>query len=237
MNQEGVWAILAFTFREAIRTKWLIIFTLVFFLLLANIPVLFLSAAHIMPRGFLSANLNILLSGAFPLIPLLALPIGAISIVDERESGTLQYLLSNPITKSDFFLGRAAGLLLATTVVIFVGFGAAAAVVYTSNATQYADIVVTMLSATLLNAVMLALALIISEFSKRRATAMGIAMFVWFLFAADTDFGTLTYAVSLNVGRFAALFLVLLDPVETSRLANVVAANLNQTQQFGRRGF
>ena len=69
----------------------------------------------------------------FPLIPLLALPMGAVSIVDERESGTLQYLLSNPVTKGEFFLGRAVGLLLATTSVIIIGFGAASVVVYTTG--------------------------------------------------------------------------------------------------------
>ena len=91
----------------------------------------------------------------FPLIPLLALPMGAVSIVDERESGTLQYLLSNPVTKGEFFLGRVVGLLLATTTVIIIGFGAASAVVYTTGISNYFSVVMIMAFAVLLNAVML----------------------------------------------------------------------------------
>jgi hypothetical protein len=45
MNLLGVWGILSFTYREAIRTKWLIIFGIIFFLLAVNIPNLYLAAA------------------------------------------------------------------------------------------------------------------------------------------------------------------------------------------------
>ncbi len=241
MNLKGVWGILAFTYREAIRTKWLLIFIVIFFLLSADIPTLFLSADNGIPPGFLQSNLTAQLSSVFTLVPLLALPIGALSIVDDREGGTLQYLLSNPISKSDFFVGRGAGLLLATTTVICAGFGAAAAVVYTSDTSQYRYIVIVMLIASLLNAVMLALALIISQFSKRKATAVGVALFFWFVLTQVSDLGTLTNAINLSMlyrqGDIAATTVILFDPVETSRLATVVAAHLNETQQFGATGF
>ncbi|MDA4120256.1 MAG: ABC transporter permease, partial [Thaumarchaeota archaeon] len=122
MNVKGVWGILAFTYREAIRTKWLIIFGIIFFLLAVNIPNLYLAATANLAEDYLPSNLGDLLSITFPLIPLLALPVGAVTIVEERESGTLQYLLSNPVTKSEFYLGKAVGLLCATTTVIIIGF-------------------------------------------------------------------------------------------------------------------
>ena len=238
MNLVGVWGVLSLTFREAIRTKWLLIFALIFFLLSADVLVLFLSAANAIAPGFLQTNLRSQLSIIFTLVPLLALPIGALSIVEDRESGTLQYLLSNPITKSEFFLGRGAGLLLATTTVIFIGFGTAALVVYNSDTSQYDYIVVTMLIASLLNAVMLALALIISEVSRRKATALGISLLFWFLLTFISDVGTLTnvihYSLFNNHGLLVAMLMTLLDPVETSRLATIAATN--QIQQFGPTG-
>lgn len=237
INLRGVWGILSFTFGEAIRTKWLIVLTVAFFLLGVNIPVQLLSDVNRLPVSYMNANFDTLLSGTFTLIPLIALPIGAISIVEDRESGTLQYLLSNPITKSEFFFGRGAGLLLATTAVIFVGFGAAGLVIYTVNISHYLDIVILMLTAALLNAVMLALSLIISEFSKRKATALGIAILFWFLLTTVTDLGTLTETININYGNVVATFFVLLDPVETGRLVTVVAANLNETSQFGSTGY
>jgi Cu-processing system permease protein len=236
-NALGVWGILSFTFREAIRTKWLIMFAVIFFLLAANLPGKVLSDLKDLPPGFSQLSFSSLLLAAFPLIPLLALPIGAVSIVEDRESGTMQYLLSNPITKFDFFVGKLAGLLFATTVVIFVGFGAAAIIVYASDAAQFYTIMILTLTAALLNAVMIALALIISELSKRKATAMGVAIFFWFLLSTVSGLDTLTFAVFWRSNASTALSLVLLDPIETSRIAAIQAAHLNQTQSFGQSDF
>lgn len=228
MNLNGVWGVLSFTFKEAIRTKWLIVFSAVFFLIAVNIPVLLLSVAYGIAPAALISNLGLgtALSIAFPLIPLLALPFGAVSIVEDRESGVLQYLLSNPITKSEFFLGRSVGLLLATTTVIFISFGGAALAVYGSDSNQSYLIMITMLITLLLNAAMLALGLVISEIAKRKLTAMGIGIFFWFLFTAVSDLSTFVNAVLFTIGAVPGLLLVLLNPVETSRLIMVLAANL-----------
>jgi ABC-type transport system involved in multi-copper enzyme maturation permease subunit len=220
--------VLYFTFRESIRTKWLIVFSFVFFLIAVNIPVLLLSVAYGKPPAFLISTLGLgtSLSLAFPLVHLLALPFGAVSIVEDRESGVLQYLLSNPITKSEFFLGRSAGLLLATTAVFLISFGGAAIAVYTSDSTQSFLILVSLLIATLLNAVMIALGLIISEVTRRKVTAMGIGILCWFLFTTVADLAIFVQAVNYTIGDVAGVLLVLLDPVETSRLTMVLASNL-----------
>ncbi len=230
MNALGVWGILSFTYREAIRTKWVLIFGIIFFLLAVDIPDLYLSASGNLPPEYLTQNLSTLLSVTFPLIPLLALPMGAVSIVDERESGTLQYLLSNPVTKAEFFLGRSVGLLFATTTVIIAGFGAASVVVFTTGIGHYYSVIMIMLFAGMLNAVMLGIALIISEFSKRKATAMGIGIMVWFLFAVVSSLDQLVIAINLRVGAVPALVVILLDPVETARELTIYGANLGQGQ-------
>jgi len=238
MNLIGVWGMLSFTFREAIRTKWLVVFSVVFFFIAVNIPVLLLSVAYGRPTAALISDrgLGASLTLAFPLIPLLALPFGAVSIVEDRESGVLQYLLSNPITKSEFFLGRTAGLLSATSAVILVSFGGAAVAVYASDFNESVFIIVTMLIAMLLNAVMLALGLIISEITNRKVTAMGIGLFFWFFFTTFSDLGILVQAVNYTIGDVAGVLLVLLDPVETSRLIMVLAANLG-AGQLGPTGY
>lgn len=226
MNALGVWGILSFTYREAIRTKWVITFGVIFFLLAVDIPDLYLAASGNLPPEYLPANLTDLLAVTFPLIPLLALPMGSTTIVDERESGTLQYLLSNPVTKAEFFLGRSVGLLFATTTVIVVGFGAAAVITFSTGISNYYGIIMIMLFAGLLNAVMLGIALIISEFSKRKATAMGIGIMVWFLLAVVSSIDQLVLSVNLKLGPTAALVLVLLDPVAMSSQLTVWGAGI-----------
>jgi ABC-type transport system involved in multi-copper enzyme maturation permease subunit len=238
INLNGVWGMLSFTFKEAIRTRWLIVFSLVFFFISINIPVLLLSVTTGLSVASLESSLGLgpSLSEAFPLVPLLALPFAAVSIVEDRESGVLQYLLSNPITKSEFFLGRLTGLLLATSTIIFISFGGAAIALYTSNPTESSLILISMLVSMLLNAVMLALGLIISEVSRRKVTAMGIGIFAWFFFTVVSDIGTLVNIANWTVGDIAALVLVMLNPVETSRLIMVLATNLGRGQ-FGPTGF
>jgi ABC-type transport system involved in multi-copper enzyme maturation permease subunit len=230
MNALGVWGILSFTYKESIRTKWVLTFGIIFFLLAVDIPDLYLATSGNLPPEYLTENLSDLLSVTFPLIPLLALPMGAVSIVDERESGTLQYLLSNPVTKGEFFLGRAVGLLLATTTVIVIGFGAASIVVYSTGISNYFSVVMIMAFAAMLNAAMLGIALIVSEFSKRKATAMGLGIMVWFLLAVVSSLDQLVISVNLRAGPEAALSLVLLDPIETARELTVYGAGLGQGQ-------
>src|SRR5207245_10021031 len=96
-------------------------FTAVFFLLAINIPILVLSFVRYLPPNYLDVYLTYLLTLSFPFLPLLALPMGAVSIVDERESGVLQYLLSNPISSLEFYLGRYLGLLLSTSAFLLLG--------------------------------------------------------------------------------------------------------------------
>jgi Cu-processing system permease protein len=230
MNALGVWGVLAFTYKEAIRTKWIIIFGVIFFLLAVDIPDLYLAAAGNLPPEYLPSNLTDLLSVTFPLIPLLALPMGATTIVDERESGTLQYLLSNPLTKAEFFLGKLVGLLFATTTVIVVGFGAASVVVFTTGISNYFPIIMIMLFAAMLNAAMLGIALIISEYSKRKATAMGVGIMAWFLLAVVSSLDQLIIAINLKVGASAAALVVLLDPIATSQQLTVYGAGLSVSQ-------
>ena len=176
-------------------------------------------------------------AGSFRFVPPPALPAGATSIVDDRESGTRQYLLSNPITKPDFFLRRIAGLLLATTVVIFIGFGGAGMLTFPFGSAQFAAVAILALSASLLNAVMLALALIISEVSKRNTTAIDIAIFFWFLFTAVSGLNTLTYAVYWRESAAAGVSLVLLDRVETSCIVAIEGAHLNESLSPGQAIF
>jgi hypothetical protein len=92
-NVLGAWGVLSFTFKDAIRAKWLIVFAVAFFLIATNLPGMLASYIHMLPPGYGLSTLNEEVLVAFPFVPLLALLVGATSIVDDRESGTMQYLL------------------------------------------------------------------------------------------------------------------------------------------------
>lgn len=218
MKVVAIWAILVHTFKEAIKAKWLLTFAALFFFLAINVPTLILYQEGVLPPDYLATYLPGLVTLSFPFIPLLALPMGATSIVDERESGRLQFLLSHPISKSDFLLGRVLGLLLATSTVIFLGFGVAAAITYTSHVTAYRAIAATIVIALTLNAGMLGLALAISIISKKRVTALAVSILAWFVLTIGTYFGFLSFALNIKNGALVVLPTILFNPVEATNI-------------------
>lgn len=186
-----------------------------------------------LPPNYLSVYLGTFVTIAFPFIPLLALPMGAVAIVDEKESGTLQYALSNPITKTEFLLGRTLGLLIATSSVVIVGFGVASVLVYNVDIRGYSGVLQAMLLAALLNLSMLGLALTISVLSRRKSTALGISILAWFLLTVVSNLGFFSVILNLRSGIWGTVP-ILLDPAETARLLAVIV--MKQTSQLGSTG-
>ena len=213
-----IFAVTLQTIRESIRTKWFLMYTPVFFLLAINVPIVLLLTLQFLPPDYLLTYLTYLVSLSFPYLPLLPLLLGATSIVEERESGTLQYVLSNPISRSEFLTGRYLGLLISTTAVIIIGYGAAGIVGYTTNFTEYALFAKIIVIASVLNASMLGLSLLVSVLTKRKATAISAVVVLWFILAIVSDFQDLTTLVSLTAGRFLVLSLTLINPIECARL-------------------
>ncbi len=230
MNLTAVRAIASQRFKESIRAKWLGIFALVFFLLAIDLPTLVLITVNLLQIQYLETYLTSLVTVSFPFIPLLALPMGSMAIVDEREAGTMQFTLSNPISKEAFLLGNALGLLLATTAVILLGYGIASVLVYSVRFSNYGRMIAIMLIGVCLNVVMLGIALVVSVLSKRKTTAIGIAIFVWFLFAVITEVGFLAFVVNASVvgtdlspiGPLITVIITLLNPLELARVLSAL---------------
>jgi ABC-type transport system involved in multi-copper enzyme maturation permease subunit len=195
------------SFKESIRARWLIVFTVVYFLVLVNIP-------------FYVGSIS------YPFLPLLTLPLGALSIVDEKESGTLQYLLCTRMTRLEFLTGRFLGMLTATSVVVLSGFVLAGLVVLNINASVLQELGLEAGIALLLNLIMLSLAITISTLSKRKVTALSVAIFAWFLFFILSDFGESFGLVAiLPNGTFAEVLAALVNPIETSALVSEMSVN------------
>lgn len=100
-------------FRDRLRNRWVLavggVFTL-FALVIA-----YFGAAQQGAVGFRSIDVTIasLVSLVIYLVPLIALILGYDSIVGERERGSLELLLSMPITRFELLLGKFLGLALA----------------------------------------------------------------------------------------------------------------------------
>ncbi|TLX97565.1 MAG: hypothetical protein E6K90_10255, partial [Thaumarchaeota archaeon] len=76
---------------------------------------------------------------------------------------------------------------------------------------------------------------VISILTKRKSTATRIAIFMWFLFTVLSDLGFLSIVLNLKAGAAATLPVILLNPVETSRIFAVLSLG-GAADQLGSTG-
>ncbi|MEM2095894.1 MAG: ABC transporter permease subunit [Candidatus Caldarchaeum sp.] len=221
MAYSATLALTIHTFLEGLRARWVMVYTVVFFMLAINVPMLVLISARYLPPDYLEAYLTGLMALSFPFLPLLSLPLAATSIVDEKENGLLEYMLSNPISRLSYLVSKLAGLFMSTTLVVVGGYFIAAVLSYGVRIDQMAAILPLVGAATLLNTIMLLLGLLISIVSKRKITAMMVGIFFWFLFTVLSDIGSLSILVSIAGAAPIVLVLAALNPIEAARLLGV----------------
>jgi ABC-type transport system involved in multi-copper enzyme maturation permease subunit len=232
----ALWALSVQTFKMTLRSKWLAMFALVFFFFAFNLPFVSLQLMHLLPGNYVSTFMATLINTSFALMPLLALPLGAVIIVEERESGSLQYMLSTPIPRWKFLAARATGLLVATTSIIVIGFGLAALVEFRFSAGAVGLFYVT-LAACILNATMGGVSLVLATVSRKRLTAHSLAILIWFLltYAGASALGQIS--VLSRSGQYSALLpWIFLNPVEISRLVAVLQIPGSGIQDIGATG-
>jgi Cu-processing system permease protein len=209
--------------RESLRNRWFILYTICFSTL--ALLLLFLSAsreeiAGISGFGRTAASLiNLVLL----FIPLIALVTGALSISNERENGTLSYLLSHPIMKTEIFFGKFIGLLLSICVSISLGFGLAGIAISIKGGSQDVSkfLIISVLSA-LLAASLLSVGLLISVYSRSGARAIGFAVFLWLFFIVISDLGIMGTSVVMDLGIKQVFTLALFNPTEVFKIASVL---------------
>ncbi len=221
MSAGALLAIFVQTFKVTIRSKWLLLFTVVFFFFAFNLPLLSFQLLSLIPKNYVSTFIEVVITTSFSLMPLLALPLGAVSVVEDRESGSLQYMLSTPISRGRFLAARAAGLFAATTSVIVIGFTLAALVAFQLSPGSISLWYVTV-SACVLNAAMIGISLVVSVLARKRLTAHGAAIFIWFLFTYAGDTALAAPVLSAANQMWLLLPWIFLNPVESARLLAVM---------------
>ncbi len=187
LNWKSMWALIQKEVLDSVRSKWIIAMTLVF-ALLALVVSYFGSTASGVPEdvlGFRGFELTVflMLSLAETLIPIIALMLGYGAIVSEKEKGSMDLLASMPMSRTEVFLSKFLGLSMVLFVSIFIGFGLAGAVIaaYAGSA-DWSLYVAFMAASALLGLVFLSLGMLLSTVLKRRSTAIGGAVLLWFLF-------------------------------------------------------
>ncbi len=211
-------------FRDRIRSRWVLTMALV--LALFALVIAYFGAAQPGAVGMagIEVTLASLVSLVIYLIPLIALVLGFDAIAGERERGSLDLLLSLPITRIELLVGKFSGLCMALAVATLAGFGVAAAVLFSRfDLTAFYHYMAFMLSAVLMGMAFVSIGILVSILAADRTQASGIAIGLWFFFVLAYDLVLLGILV-LTGGSFAPdLFplLLMLNPADVFRIMNI----------------
>jgi Cu-processing system permease protein len=211
-------------FRDRLRNRWVLAVACVFTAF--ALVIAYFGSAQQGAVGLRGIDVTIasLVSLVIYLLPLIALILGYDAIVAERERGSLDLLLSMPITRFELLLGKFLGLACALGIATVAGFGAAGVLLFQQLGSgalyHYAGFI---FSACLLGLVFLSLAVMVSVLAADRMRASGVAIALWFFYVLVYDLLLLGILV-VSEGRFSLNFfpvLLFLNPADIFRILNI----------------
>ncbi len=206
---------------EAIRNYWFAVNAGVFVLGALALLLFGQQDATVLGYRGTARALAGLMQLALFLVPLMALFPAAAALAGEREVGTLDYLLAQPVTRGEVHAGKWLGVGAAVGLSLLLGFAAAGGVglgrgVPAGLMAGLAGL------AVLLAAVFVSLGTWISARAATQGRATSLGLTVWLFFLALGSLGLMGAFVAWGLPAAVLEAWAFLNPVEAFRLAMVV---------------
>jgi ABC-type multidrug transport system ATPase subunit/ABC-type transport system involved in multi-copper enzyme maturation permease subunit len=209
---------------DAISSRWLVSYAVLLGTLGLAATVTGLDSASGLALQAFGRTTATLMNLCLLLAPLVAVLMGAASIAGERERGTLEHLLAQPLSRTELLLGKHAGLLIALTAATVAGFvPAGLVIVAAAGPAVLLHYLLFPAIASLTAAAMAGAGLFISVTSRSAVQSQGSAVFAWFAFVLLYD---LVLIGSLSAASVPAEWLAVslaLNPVDAARVLGVLA--------------
>ena len=155
------------------------------------------------------------------LVPLMALFPAVASLAGEREVGTLDYLLAQPVTRGEVHAGKWLGVGAAVGLSLALGFVVAGGVALGRGVPPGMMAGLAAL-AVLLAAVFVSVGTWISAWTATQGRATSVGLTVWLFFLALGSLGMMGAFVAWGIPAVALEVWAFLNPVEAFRMAMVV---------------
>ncbi len=208
---------------ESLKNRWFILYTLCFSALALLVLLFSTMGGDIAGFSGFGRTAASIINLVLLFVPLIAIITGGVSISQERENGTLPYLLSHPINKNEIFVGKFLGILIAIWSSILLGFGLAGlGVALRGGQGEITGYLLTVLLSALLAACFLSIGFLVSVYSGKASKAIGISVFLWLLFIILGDLGIMGTTVAMDLGIKQVFVLALLNPAEVFKIASVL---------------
>lgn len=210
-------------FADARRNKWLLGYTVLLAVLGLAVAYTGLGSAAGLSLTMFGRTTATLINLTLFLAPLVGVSLGAATISGERDQGTLDHLLSQPIERGELLLGKYVGLWTSLLLATLIGFAPAGVVVaaFAGVASFYSFLIFPLLAQLVISA-MLALGLMISVRSDGRSQSQTFAILIWFVFVLAYDLLLLS---SFSITKFSAdilAMLLLLNPIDAGRVLSIL---------------
>jgi len=215
-------------FRDAVTSRWFLLYTLAFTVL--AVAVSYMSLSGVGSHGFAGFGRTTagLLNLIMLIVPLMALNAGAGAIASEKERGTLLYLLAQPVSRTQLLLGKYLGLATALVLSLCLGFGVSAGILAWRAGGIGIGVYTMLIGITCLLALaMLSVGMLISVLSRRSAVATGIGLFSWLSLVFLSDLGIMAGTILFRLRVQEIFALAILNPLQAFKM-NVVV-NMNTT--------
>jgi len=194
MNPKKILAVAKKEFTDNVRNKWLLVLTAIFLVMTVASSIV----AGGGEMGEMDLTVTTLLTLSSMLIPVIAIMLGYGTIAGEAESGALSVVLAYPVRRTEVLLGKFIGLSSVITASVVGGFGIAGIIIsLATKGNEWRGYIIFMLLTILLGVLYISLSMCFSAILKRKSTALGggILVFFWGMII-----GTIWIGIYLSTG-------------------------------------
>jgi Cu-processing system permease protein len=222
MELSVIGALAAKDIRSGVRNRWFLLYAIVFIMLSVGFSMLAMGGSTLTGQAGFGRTAAGLLNLMLLMVPLIGLTIGAQSIVNERQDRSLDYLMAQPISTREIFVGKYLGAAASLALLLLLGFGVSGVVMAVRGAaTGLTDFLVLVGLTMLLGLAMLSAGYLISSWSPQTAAALGIALTAWLVLVVVGDLGLMSSAIVMDLNPGSLLTLTLINPLDVYKLLGV----------------
>ncbi len=205
---------------SSLRARWFVAYSIIFVVAGLLLTTVGLADSVVYGyRGFVKAFAG-LVHLALLFVPLLALFPAVQAIADERDSGALEYMLSQPVTSGEVYTGKWCGVSAALLLSLAIGFGVAGATALLNGVPL--RLIVTLFTFVLLLAlVFVAVGLCCSTLVGSKARAMTAAIVSWLVLVALGTLGIMVAFVRWGLPEAVLVLWTFVNPIEAFRIGVV----------------
>lgn len=215
-------AIAAREARAGLRNRWLLLYAAVFLVLSVGFSSIALAGSDLTGQAGFGRTSAGLLNLMLLMAPLIGLTVGAQTIVGERQERSLDYLLAQPVSPAEVYVGKYLGAAMLLLAILIFGFGWSGVVLAVrGSAGSAGDFILLIVLTALLGLGMLSVGYLVSSFSPAVSSALGIAVTLWLGFVIIGDLGLMGSALVMDLSPGTLLALTLINPLDTYKLLAV----------------